>query len=177
MELKSLPYVYSLMGIITVLCKGFILLCSMHKKCSQPYDFQICIIHLFLQGKLNNFSFSWSLCISSLLFATFYCHVKKLHTEQIYSHTHRQLPWNLFLNGVHFSPNLWLCLSPYNSTNNGSTSSSICCWFLTDAAPLPVAQCSCSFMWLRERTYSLSQFLLCIWCFYPPEWILHFFFQ
>lgn len=31
MELKSLPYVYSLMGIITVLCKGFILLCSMHK--------------------------------------------------------------------------------------------------------------------------------------------------
>lgn len=25
MELKSLPYVYSLMGIITVLCKGFVM--------------------------------------------------------------------------------------------------------------------------------------------------------
>lgn len=38
------------------------------EKCSQPYDFQICIIHLFLQGKLNNCSCSWScLCISSLL--------------------------------------------------------------------------------------------------------------
>lgn len=37
------------------------------EKCSQPYDFQICIIHLFLQGKLNNCSCSWSfLCISSL---------------------------------------------------------------------------------------------------------------
>lgn len=112
MELKSLPYVYTLMGIITVLCKGFILLCSMHKKCSQPYDFQICIIHLFLQGKLNNFSFSWSLCISSLLFATFYCHVKKLHTEQIYSQTHCQLPRNLSFLMVFIFPPTFDCVSP-----------------------------------------------------------------
>lgn len=35
------------------------------EKCSQPYDFQICIIHLFLQGKLNNCTWSF-LCISSL---------------------------------------------------------------------------------------------------------------
>lgn len=51
------------MGIITVLCKG--LVCSaVHIKCSQPYDFQSCVTHLFLQGKLNVCSCRCSWCLS-----------------------------------------------------------------------------------------------------------------
>lgn len=49
------------MGIITVLCKGFILLCSMHKDVLSLMISRA-VIHLFLQGKLNNCSCSCWVC-------------------------------------------------------------------------------------------------------------------
>lgn len=155
MELKSLPYVYSLMGIITVLCKGFILLCSMHKNVLSLMTSSSVLFTYFFKGNCVTLA---QLMLDQHSHALLHCHATKLHR----GHVPPQCVWPLtvytwFLRGFHL-------LSPCDPAGAGTVPASSHL-FLGSSALTCCTGHSGSFWVCRKQTRSLALRLLCRWCF------------
>lgn len=160
MELKSLPYVYSLMGIITVLCKGFILLCSMHKDVLSLMISRA-VIHLFLQGKLNHCSCScWVRVPASACFTA----------QRNYTENRRVGPRPALRSpsaGKRGPLGFSLICARVSPLGLRKKWQNVHLLFYTKSGRLP-APAPPVYLLVSGESHWFT-FLLCIWCFYPLE--------